>query len=727
MVQTVLACVPDDPPSTETPTATPTSTPMVTPSPLPSSTGTLTSSYAIVDTGQNTCYNDSVSIPCPAEGNVILSAVEGSPFYGQDAQHDGNQPSYTDDGDGTVTDNVTGVMWQQAPDTDGDGDIDAADKLTYTEAGDYCETLTLAGYDDWRLPDIKTLYSLIDFSGTDPSGYDSGDISGLVPFIDTDYFDFAYGDTAAGERIIDAQYASSSLYVGSTTAEPLLFGVNFADGRIKGYGLTMPGGGEEKTFFVICARGNLDYGINSFSDNGDGTITDDATGLMWAQDDSGEGLNWEEALAFVEEQNAANYLGYSDWRLPNAKELQSIVDYNRSPDTTSSAAIDPLFNATAITNEADETDYPFYWSSTTHANWSQMPGAFGAYVAFGRALGYMNDNWVDVHGAGAQRSDPKQGDPADYSTGHGPQGDAIRIYNYVRLVRDADDSMAQNAPPTAEAGGPYSGVVGDQITLDASASSDSDGTIVGYEWDINGDGQYDNLTMVTAIFNARITGTFTVGLRVTDDDGARDTDTATITVSDVTTPSHTVYLSLIGRNVASAAPPAPAHTIEQTLSDEAQRNTIAFDGLAFLTGNLGADSFFPPGKVADFWGFQYLRDNDPTDMGHNTDFLTRAALNMLHVLTPTQRAELITLAEGQVDAINQYAYERFVLIDAFRRLWEDDLPISTSGLDEAAVRTYSADLYRLDGEIVYCYATAFAQVGQSLTVEQQADLDALRL
>ncbi|MCX6068570.1 MAG: hypothetical protein NT121_22960, partial [Chloroflexi bacterium] len=62
-------------------------------------------------------------------------------------------------------------------------------------------------------------------------------------------------------------------------------------------------------------------------------------------------------------------------------------------------------------------------------------------------------------------------------------------------------------------------------------------------------------------------------------------------------------------------------TMDQTLSDKAQEMTIAFDGLAFLTGNLGSDSFFPPGKVADFWGFQYLRDNDPSGMGHNTDFL----------------------------------------------------------------------------------------------------------
>ena len=58
-------------------------------------------------------------------------------------------------------------------------------------------------------------------------------------------------------------------------------------------------------------------------------------------------MNWEDALAYAEDLDLA---GYRDWRLPNAKELQSIVDYTRSPDTTSSAAIDPLFSASAITN-----------------------------------------------------------------------------------------------------------------------------------------------------------------------------------------------------------------------------------------------------------------------------------------------------------------------------------------------------------------------------------------
>jgi hypothetical protein len=195
------------------------------------------------------------------------------------------------------------------------------------------------------------------------------------------------------------------------------------------------------TSFVKYVRGS-EYGVNDFIDNGAGTITDQATGLMWTQDDSETGLNWEEALSWVAQKNTDSYLGYDDWRLPNAKELQSIVDYTRSPETTNSAAIDPLFTCSVITDEDGEDNYPFYWTGTTHAN-MQVNGKYAVYVSFGEALGWMemppnsgNFQLLDVHGAGAQRSDPKSGDPGDWPYGHGPQGDVIRIYNYVRLVRD---------------------------------------------------------------------------------------------------------------------------------------------------------------------------------------------------------------------------------------------------------------------------------------------------
>ena len=373
--------------------------------------------YPVVDTGQSYCYDANNSMLCPAEGEA---------FYGQDAQIQGNAPSYTDNEDGTVTDNVTGLMWQQDP----------GDKMTYDEAVAGAESFSLAGRDDWRLPTIKELYSLILFSGYDPSGF-SGDSSALISFIDAETFMFEYGDESANERIIDSQFISSTEYVSTTMGEnKTVFGVNFADGRIKGYPVgAVPGQAEGKLFFVLYVRGNPDYGVNDFVVNGDGTITDRATGLTWMQADSGTAMDWEEALAYCQQVDTG---GYEDWTLPNAKELQSIVDYSRSPLTSQSAAIDPLFQATPIVDERGGSNFGFYWSSTTHAN--MMAGDHAAYVSFGEALGYMNGSWMDVHGAGAQRSDPKVDSAAEYPTGHGPQGDAIRGENLVRCVRsDAED------------------------------------------------------------------------------------------------------------------------------------------------------------------------------------------------------------------------------------------------------------------------------------------------
>ena len=378
--------------------------------------------YKIVDTGQGKCYDDINQIVCPAQAGA---------YYGQDAQYQGNQPLYADNGDGTVSDLVTGLMWAGSPDLNGDSLIDVNDKLSYKEAVDKADSFNLGGYEDWRLPSIKELYSLINFNGLDPSGLEGIGVSELIPFIDS-IFEFGYGDTNAGERLIDAQFVTSTRYSSTTMGgNETMFGVNFADGRIKGYPIgEMPGGRGEKTFYVLYVRGNPEYGINNFVDNLDGTISDTATGLTWMKADSGGVLDWESSLSYCEDLELGRY---KDWRLPDAKELQSIVDYSRSPDATGSAAIDPLFATSEITNEAGEVDYPSYWSSTTHAN--NRTGAYAAYVSFGRAMGYMTGTWMDVHGAGAQRSDPKSGDSSDYPTGHGPQGDAVRIENYARCVR----------------------------------------------------------------------------------------------------------------------------------------------------------------------------------------------------------------------------------------------------------------------------------------------------
>ena len=409
--------------------------------------------YPVVDTGQIECYDDADAVNPPRPGEA---------FWGQDAQYSGAQPSYAISGDGlTVLDLVTGLTWIQSPDTDGDGDIDAADKKSWAELPSFVAAANAAGFggfDDWRVPTVKELYSLIDFRGTDPAP-DMTNPTHLTPFLDTDVFAFGYGDLAAGERLIDAQYWSSTASVATTmNGDATVFGVNFADGRIKGYPRDVGPGGIA-TRYVRLVRGNPAYGVNDLVDNGDGTVTDLATGLVWQQSDSGAGMSWEEALAYAEDLELA---GSDDWRLPNAKELQSIVDYGRSPDTSGSAAIDPVFHSTVIGNENLEADHPAYWTGTTHASAAvSAPGRAAAYIAFGRGMGYMFSAWLDVHGAGCQRSDPKGGDLDDYTyvpyghyQGSAPQGDAIRIVNFVRCVRGAGGDSALLFDDGFESGDP---------------------------------------------------------------------------------------------------------------------------------------------------------------------------------------------------------------------------------------------------------------------------------
>jgi len=357
--------------------------------------------YVVVDTGQKTCFGDNAPIVCPEPGQA---------YYGQDAEYEGAQPAYRDNGDGTISDMNTGLMWVK----------ERGPTVTWDEAMRGAASCRVGGYSDWRAPTIKELYSLIDFTG----GQGRTEATSR-PYLDTRYFDFKYGNQTAGDRIIDCQDWSSTVYVRTTmNNDSTAFGVNFADGRIKGYPKDRMSRSGHRTRYVRYVRGNPNYGNNRFADNGDGTVTDAATGLTWQKADSGRGLNWKDALAYAEGLKLA---GHDDWRLPSAKELQSIADYSRSP------AIDPVFTM------SDKKAY--YWTGTTHLENGRADVA--VYVAFGPAMGYMTlppgrggtPRIMDVHGAGAQRSDPKSGDPSRFPHGRGPQGDDIRIFNLARCVR----------------------------------------------------------------------------------------------------------------------------------------------------------------------------------------------------------------------------------------------------------------------------------------------------
>ena len=249
--------------------------------------------------------------------------------WGEDADYTINPHSYTDLGNGIVRDNVTGLEWVQdgnlVASRDPLFDRDGYDKgdgwVTWQHALEYVAKLnreSYLGYSDWRLPTIKELSSLID-AGT------------LSPAIDTDFFP----DT------VDSYYWSST---------PDAFGAPWYVGF--GYGFVTSLSNLTDAL-VRAVRAGKSEPESRFVDNGDGTVTDRATGLMWQQMTAPGKYKWEGALLYCEGLELAEY---TDWRLPNRNELQSLVDYDYSYP-----AIDSTFFPDTVMSDD-------YWSSTIYAN-----------------------------------------------------------------------------------------------------------------------------------------------------------------------------------------------------------------------------------------------------------------------------------------------------------------------------------------------------------------------
>ena len=305
----------------------------------------------IPDTGQTKCYDDTDTqeITCP---NL------GEDFYGQDGNYTCNPHSYTKlDANGNdlpdnatewvmIRDNVTGLIWENKTD---DGSINDKDyTYTWQNAQDvFIATLNshnFGGYSDWRLPTIMELSFLVDKYRYDPS-------------INTTYF----------PNTVPSGYWSSTTYA---SYPDLAWIVDFYSGRIHNYY-------KSNSSYVRAVRGGQCGSFGNFVANGDGTVTDTDTGLMWQQGTETDTYKWEQALSYCETSTLA---GYNDWRLPNVNELQSLVDYSE---------LIPSINTTFFPNTQSS---PYWSSSTTYARYPY--GAwfvdFGnGYVgSYGKSYGY---------------------------------------------------------------------------------------------------------------------------------------------------------------------------------------------------------------------------------------------------------------------------------------------------------------------------------------------------
>jgi hypothetical protein len=292
--------------------------------------------YMIPDTGQTVCRNESnQQVDC---ANIL----PGDALYGQDGhylQSSLGQHFYTDHGNSTVTDEITGLMWEQ---------VFSDEKMPWSDALTYCEANTTGGYNDWRLPGILELSTLVDAGRSNPP-------------IDP---------TAFPSTPNEAFWSSSSHAYYSDYAWLVFFNLGYVTGDAK-----------SSDYRVRCVRrGPLEIGhFDAFALSGDRVVTDRQTGLDWQGCAGGQtGVScsgtafmrtWPQSLAYCE---GLSWAGYSDWRLPNRNELQSIVDYSRRYPSIDTDAFPSTPNAA-------------FWSS------SSPPDEGACYINFDLGVVYRSD------------------------------------------------------------------------------------------------------------------------------------------------------------------------------------------------------------------------------------------------------------------------------------------------------------------------------------------------
>ncbi len=256
---------------------------------------------------------------------------DGYYIYGQDR-------SYIDHTDGTVSDTMLNLIWQNNySDNKGYANNGTIPDLNQTRASEYCKDINLTGSTHWRLPTMRELASLVDYSVARPNPT-------INPiFITT---------TRKG-----GMYWTDTIYAPNTTkAWFVRFAANGVNRRPK-----------SNTYSVRCVH---DESPSYKYVKADGTVTDGKTGLIWQDGYSDNDGNikmtsWNNAISYC---NNLDALGYDDWRLPNINELVSITDITKGTEPKTGGgkkrAISTVFDHSLF---SDLTNSPWFWSSTTNA------------------------------------------------------------------------------------------------------------------------------------------------------------------------------------------------------------------------------------------------------------------------------------------------------------------------------------------------------------------------
>jgi Protein of unknown function (DUF1566) len=345
-------------------------------------------------TGQTTAY--------PAEKRDGILGAVAVPDDG--TVQAGAPLSFTDNGDGTITDNNTGLMWEKKSDEGGLHDKDrnypwSRGTATVDTVWDWLDDVNaeggtgFAGYDDWRLPNAKELESLVNYENPSPRvarAFNNNCLAG--------------GTVLTGSCTADAVYWSSTTWARSTSMAwyvsfwdvdgGLSVSVKVTGNRVRAVrgGSSGPGAfpatGQITTYpadkndgipgpVTVPDDGMIRAGAPlSFTDNGNGTITDNNTGLVWEKkSDDGDFLHdkdniywWsgnsaqETIWDWLEDVNSTTFGGHKDWRIPNARELLSIVDFQHEWAVPAAFNTNCVPGATVLTGSCS---FQSYWTSTS--------------------------------------------------------------------------------------------------------------------------------------------------------------------------------------------------------------------------------------------------------------------------------------------------------------------------------------------------------------------------